>query len=101
MRLVCCRPGHIKPGSFTIRDDGPRVFDSFGAWLMCYVSHDRELWRRLVRMGFLDAETEMSEVFWRFDFWNSNARRWFREQERQAWERKRAWARAKWGEDAG
>ena len=34
---------------------------------------------KLVQLGFADSDVEGGIVFWRWDFWNSNHKRWLRE----------------------
>jgi hypothetical protein len=61
------------------------------------------MWLRswLMETGFLDAESEGSIAFWRWDYWNAHMAALIRADERRRWEGKRARTRAKWGEAAG
>lgn len=96
MRLVCARPHPRwdRPG-----DEGTLAFDTVGAWLLHHVlSHSPRMRERLIRIGFLDAESEGSLLFWRWDYQNARQAAWIRDFEQKEWERKGERTRAKWGE---
>lgn len=98
MRLICARP---HPSWDSPRDQGTLAFDTFGAWLLHQVLHSHWMRERLIRIGFLDCETEYSLLFWRWDYWNAHQAAWIRDFEHKEWEKKRAGARARWGQGAG
>lgn len=72
---------------------------TFGEWLFHLAVHSR--WRRrLVRIGFLDAESEGGVLFWRWDYKNARRAAWIREHERKVSDAKAEATRARWGETA-
>jgi hypothetical protein len=103
MRWVCFKDHYAPTASGFDSVPRPRECGTFGQWMLCQILwHGPEpLKAWLMRTGFVDAEHEGADAFWRWDFWNSKMRAEWLRIERQQWERKRSEAIQRWGEGAG